>query len=277
MVQISVRCWKCNNETTYEYTPAPVPIVKGQAADDVAIIIRNCPICENDNLIKISKTKLNSSDPIKVGGEKVTGSDNKWIEIGGDYVKTTPDTLNVIAKDLVALNSALITAYIAALTFLKIPKTGILSSSSSWVWVALPIVAWLGGIAFSAIANLVKIDDFDPGDISSIKGGFKKIVSHKSWLVTAGYGFLILGLLLGAIFIGGANYRTNTLSDVQFIIGEEQIPVFENMSMIEDDQTLITVPVTLIGESETAYTIRKDNGEIIVFNKDQVVGVKYRE
>lgn len=62
---------------------------------------------------------------------------------------------------------------------------------------------------------------------------------------------------------------------VQFIVDQDYVLNFDNMSVTVDNQTMITMPMTLISEDDTYYKVKKDNQTIIRFKKDMVKGMVY--
>ncbi len=278
MASVHIVCWKCGKK--FEYIPNIVPIVKGgtkKAEAEEDIVIRECPFCKTMNRFEYEESYSSDPEDVVILGRNPSGIDTdvEWIKNAGkEYFTKSPDALNAIAKDLVALNSALITAYIAALTLLGLPERGILSSPESLIIIALPIIAWLLGAVGAAVAGFTKTK-INLDSTESIKKGLMDLVSNKTYAIGFSYLFLVIGLVLGAYALVGPSYDTTTLDDVQFIVGKDNIAAFENMSLLENNQTMITEPVTLIDESEKTYTVLKKNNETVVFNKDQVVGIKY--
>lgn len=62
---------------------------------------------------------------------------------------------------------------------------------------------------------------------------------------------------------------------VQFVVNKDQVPVFTNMSINVDNQTMTTMPMTLISEDDKYYRVKTNNQTIIRFNKDMVKGMVY--
>lgn len=89
-------------------------------------------------------------------------------------------------------------------------------------------------------------------------------------IVFIGLCIVIIGYII--FVIGVASYVP---IPVQFVVNKDQVPVFKNMSINVDNQTMTTMPMTLISEDDKYYRVKTNNQTIIRFNKDMVKGMVY--
>lgn len=303
-------------------------------------------------------------------GEVPSTSELGWKKIGKEILEKSIDAIKTTSEKIIGLDTALITAYIAALTFLKIPANidFYLPWYLSKIIVAGPIILWLVSLSGCILAYSAKGMKFYTDCPEDIKKAYEENRDKSSTYLTIGKSFFIVGLffastiiligsglqplpvqftnenslLLGylvkffiVVFIfsticwliylskkekqiaenkllGWLIHTSITESEedkwlkiknyciysfvisiilmiciiiigvnsyhplpVQFIVAKDNVPLFENMSINIDNQTMNTIPMILIAESDKYYKVQLDNGKVIQFNKDMVKGMMY--
>jgi hypothetical protein len=212
----------------------------------------------------------------RISGSRPSADDVEWIKFGHDLAKQSPDLANNIAKDLITLNTSLITVYTGALAFLKIPgKINILLPTwLSWILVASPIILWLLSIHNNVAVYSVRLIKFEENNPEEIRKAIENVTIEKFKSFNKGKIFFFIAILIASfIIITGCSF--NQTRSVQFVINKDYSPVFENMSIDVDNQSMTTTYLTLLDEDEVHYKVRLSNGKIISFSKNLVTGIIY--
>lgn len=221
--------------------------------------------------------KGNKSESIKeIKGNIPTASDVEWIKIGYETIKQAPDLANSIAKDLITLDTTLITVYTGALTFFEIPeKINIfLPLWLSWIFVAIPIILWLLSIHNNVAVYSARVLTFNEDSPEEIRKAIESVTLDKLKSLNKGKIFFFSAIIMAAfIIIAGCGLNQN--KSVQFITSKENLPIFESMSIGVNDQTMVTKTLILLEEDDTYYKVHLDNGKTIKFSKNIVEGIIY--
>jgi hypothetical protein len=234
-----------------------------------------CEYCGSPNKVKIG----NTSQVIKGGNP--SEEDLEWIKSGRELIKGGPDRVDSEANALVTLGSTLLTAYIGALTFLKI--TDNINNIFILILLAVSIILWLWSIAINLLwVAFPKGHELSESNPKNIMMYYAMSGSNKYDELKKGRKIFILALAISVVTIVGlpviiSNQTEHLPQQVQFIISPDQIQTFENMSIGFEAGKMRTNLSTLIEETDNTYKIRLNNGMIAKFNKDLVKGIIYQK
>jgi len=213
------------------------------------------------------------------------------IKLAYELRKKSPEAINEEAKSLVTLGATLLTAYTGALNLFKIPEDKIyflrISDGLEYyvsfksIMLLIPIIFWILSIAFNVWVYFPK--EYRPVSNSPnrIEEEFSNMISTKYSRLKRGAIFFVLALSGSAICLGltGVISTTGPVSvdsfDVQFIIAESQMPIFQNLGIDLEGSSLKTVPVTLLETNNLTYKVQLLGGRTADIRRDQVAGVIY--
>jgi hypothetical protein len=178
---------------------------------------------------------------------------------------------------MIGLTTGLFTIYTGALTFLKVPDNmGTLSPPI--LWMAAPILFWFASIILNAGVYYPRKIGFYPGSPESVKAALENVASRKYLALALGFTAFILALGLASIVIvnGGLLHAPADPETVQFIVADEQVPLFKSMNVSMIDGTMKTKNITLIDTEDGNYKIQVPGENLnITFNQSLVKGVIY--
>lgn len=211
-----------------------------------------------------------------VKGTKSSIEELRLVKLGFDIFKQSPDHADDIAKTLITLITTLITIYISILAFLQISER--VSTQLSWVVAMLvPIIFWIISIYFNVKVYLPDLTELHLDRPDIIQQNINTVIEKKSKNLRWGGVSFFVGLFSVVIIILLSSYLASSDLDssVHFVINEDYLPTFENISIDTNNQTRITTSLTLVEEGDSFYKVRLENGKIIKFNKNMVEGVIY--
>lgn len=215
--------------------------------------------------------------PKIIKGRKPNTRELMLLKLGFDIFKQSPDHADNIAKTLITLITTLITIYISILAFLQVSERAS-TIKPSWVYAMLiPIIFWIISICFNVKVYLSDLAGLHLNRPENIQDYMNFIIKNKNKHLRWGGVFFFVGLLsVVFIVIYSSHLASSDLdSSVQFVINEDYLPTFENISIDTNNQTRITTSLTLVEEGDSFYKVRLENGKIIKFNKNMVEGVIY--
>jgi len=215
--------------------------------------------------------------PKVIIGRKPNTRELILFKLGFDIFKQSPDHADNIAKTLITLITTLITIYISILAFLQVSERAS-TIQPSWVYAMLiPIIFWIISIYFNVKVYLSDLTGLHLNRPETIQDYMNFIIKNKNKHLRRGGVFFFVGLLSVVFIILYSSHLINSdlNSSVQFVINEDYLPTFENISIDTNSQTRITTSLTLVEEGDSFYKVRLENGKIIKFNKNMVEGVIY--
>lgn len=209
-------------------------------------------------------------------GEVPSKDELEWVKLGKEMSKKSIDNLIDEAKGLTTLSSSLLAVYTGALTLFK------LNEDISWIgFIAMlfPIIAWLISIYYSTSINFnnmysVYIDS--PTEVMTISNSMVKEkhekleTSRKLFIFALGLSAFIL-ILMGTPLV----QEKLTSQNVQFLVAQDSLSEFENMSLPFEGNTSLTIPIELIKLSDKGYVVKLPKGSIIEIDSEMVNGIIY--
>jgi di/tricarboxylate transporter len=206
-----------------------------------------------------------------------TEDETGWVTYGRDLIKASAKILDDEAKGLVALGSSLITLYIAALTFLKLPGFFDLSFNQRFLIIILPIIFWLLSIAFNLYVYFPGKYRFSTKYPDLTKKELDRAINKKYNRLRIGSIFFLIALILATFSLAFASTLKPQIEpkEVQFIVPKEQLQTFENMSLEIENNSQKTIKVTLVNVTNDSYWARIPNGMMVEFKKELVDGIIY--
>jgi di/tricarboxylate transporter len=212
-----------------------------------------------------------------LNARKPTEDETAWITYSRDLIKASAKILDDEARALVTLGSSLITLYIAALTFLKLPGFFELQFNQRFLIIILPIVFWLLSIAFNLYVYFPGKYKFSTKFPDVTKRELDRAINKKYNRLRIGSVFFFIALILATFSLSFASTLEPQIEhrEVQFIVPKEKLETFENMSLYIENNSLRTKNVTLVNVTNDSYWARLPNGMTVEFKKGLVDGIIY--
>ncbi|HUV03915.1 MAG TPA: hypothetical protein VMX94_02280 [Armatimonadota bacterium] len=121
-----------------------------------------------------------------------------WLEVGREMIKASTGIANDVAKQLVTLNTALISAYLVAAKLLGIVTLG---QGLKRLIFAIPVGLWLLSISLGVFVLVPRQDEVSSISPTDIKAARKRAIGSKCvfvWLAVAALtsGILFVTLIL---------------------------------------------------------------------------------
>ena len=221
-----------------------------------------------------------ADEGIRVQGEVPSEEDMQWLDYGRKLLEESPKVLDEDAKSFVALGSSLLTVYTGALALFKFNERLELSGVNLIMMLG-PILLWLLSISSNAYVYFPGRYDFtrdSPSDLMRIP----ELISKKK------YSRLKIGAVLFILALGSSSLSILWLGNqmpsqvsqdqphsVQFVIFEDDVSAFKNMSIFIEEETQRTGPITLLESTDKTYIVQLQNGRKAEFDKDMVKGLVY--
>ena len=221
-----------------------------------------------------------AEEGIRVQGEEPSEEELQWLDYGRKLLEESPKILDEDAKSFVALGSSLLTIYTGALALFKFNER-LDVSMINLALMSLPIILWLLSISFNAYV-------YFPGRYEFARDSPTDLMRIPELISRIKYSRLKIGAILFILALGSSSFSILSLGsqmsshglqnqpqNVQFIIAEDKVPAFRNMSILIEEGTLRTVPLLLLESTEKTYSVLLQDGRKAAFDKEMVVGIVY--
>jgi hypothetical protein len=199
----------------------------------------------------------------------------KWLEYGQEAVKNSPTVLNEFAKYMIGLVSAVITIYTGGLTLLGISVNTLFYPYT--IILIAPYIPWLVCIYRSVEVLNPKLLKYSSDDIDDIKDKFDKNSKYKYKKVRESTLWFLAGISIAGIcliVLPLVSHYSNQHS-VQFLVSDNNTPIFNNMSLKVNTDTHKTDTVLLIDESGDSYKVKLSDGSMVKFSKSLTTSIFY--
>jgi hypothetical protein len=246
-------------------------VVTGESKKGQTRVV-TCPTCHNN--VIIPENYIEEKNKI-VDGLKPKTSDPTWLTYCPEWIKNSSKTLDDAAKNLVTLNTTLITVYAAALAYFgNLTK---MSSDPFFYVLIVPFIPFFISIWFNLEVYSPRGKKIRCDQPETIKAAFNELNQKKDDNFQKGKICFVIALIfvIGCLVQAGNATTEKYGNNVQLVVKNENIPLIQNMSISFTPNSTVTTPLVLTKQLDKMYRVKISNGNEIEISKDLIVGIVY--